>query len=95
MEPLDASPHGDGLGGRGCWRAPKRVDEAPELQGHVHLGGRAEDDGGAAQDGHLTTVGRWGGAQWRMGWGMWRHINRGAILYWNTLKGTHYGKLTF
>lgn len=29
------------------------MDEAPELQGDVHLCGGAEDDGGAAQDGHL------------------------------------------
>lgn len=29
------------------------MDEASELQGDVHLCGGAEDDGGAAQDGHL------------------------------------------
>lgn len=56
MEPLDASPHGDGLGGRWCgWRGPpQRVDEAPELQSYVHFCGGAEDDGGAAEDGHLA-----------------------------------------
>lgn len=56
MEPLDASPHGDSLGGRGCrWRsAPQRVNEAPKLQGYVHFCGGAEDDVGAAEDGNLA-----------------------------------------
>lgn len=57
VQPLDASPHGDGLSGGGCrWGSPPQwVDEAPELQGYVHFCGGAKDDGGAAEDGHLAN----------------------------------------
>lgn len=56
MESLDPSPHGDGLGGSRCRRRgpPQGVDEAPELERYIHFCGGAEDDGGAAEDGHLA-----------------------------------------
>lgn len=65
MEPLNASPHGHSLGGSGCGRrgAPQWVDEASELQRHIHFCGGAEDDGCAAEDGHLAME---DGGQWRV-----------------------------
>lgn len=68
MESLDPSPHGDSLSGSRCrWRGPPQgVDEAPELERHIHFCRGAEDDGGAAEDGHLA-VERRGGGQMKQG----------------------------
>lgn len=57
------------------------MDEASELQRHIHFCGGAEDDGCAAEDGHLAKGGVM--EDWRAvegGW-KWKHINRGTILY--------------